>query len=52
MDGEQKQDQRIGRMLRDEPLQHKTGPEAPIEPRRIDRISSDDEAQASAPQGS
>ena len=52
VDGEQKQDQRIGRMLRDEPLQHKTGPEAPIEPRRIDRISSDDEAQASAPQGS
>lgn len=48
---ERQQDQRIGRMLRDEPMAHKTGPDAPVEPRRMDRLGSDDETQQSAPQG-
>lgn len=48
---EQQNEQRIGRMLRDEPMPHKTGPEAPVEPRRMDRFGSDDEAQPTAPQG-
>lgn len=47
------QDERIGRMLRDEPMTHKTGPDAPVEPRRMDRLASDrdDDAQPTAPQG-
>ena len=48
---EQEQDQRIGRMLREEPIHHKTGAEAPVEPRRIDRISPDEGEPAVAPQG-
>ena len=48
---EQEQDQRIGRMLREEPIHHKTGAEAPVEPRRIDRAPSDDGEPATAPQG-
>ena len=48
---EQEQDQRIGRLLREEPIHHKTGAEAPVEPRRIDRISPDEGEPAVAPQG-
>ena len=51
VDAGQQQDQRIGRMLRDERVAHKTGPEAPVEPRRMDRFASDDQAQPIAPQG-
>ena len=48
---EREQNQRIGRMLREEPIHHKTGTEAPVEPRRIDRAPSDDGEPATAPQG-
>jgi len=34
---EDQPDERIGRMLRDEPAPVKTGPTAPVEPSRIDR---------------
>lgn len=49
---EDSKDRPIGRMLRDDHVAHKTGPEAPVEPRRMDRLSSkDDEVSSAAPQG-
>jgi hypothetical protein len=53
VDETQKQDQRIGRMLRGgEPQPPRTGPDAPVEPPRIDRIFEGSEPSAPAPQGS
>ena len=55
---EKEQDQRIGRMLRGEPRSHRVGPEAPVEPPRIDRLfpgeagaSSDPDPGPSATEG-
>lgn len=49
---EKQQDQRIGRMLQGEPQTRRTGPEAPVEPTRIDRLVEGGNDTAPAPQGS
>lgn len=43
---EKEKDQRIGRMLRAEPRAHRFGPEAPVEPTRIDRLFPGDVADS------